>query len=71
MTPKKCKSCESPRLMYLRIDSDWGYGVGDYGIVNDDKYYTKEERSFDSTDRPSIHLYHCLQCEHLNEDTLE
>ncbi len=60
-----CPKCESRKVFYLRIDSDWGYGAGDYSILNDEKYYTKEELNYDACDRPDISLFHCVECNHM------
>lgn len=39
----KCPNCGSRKVFRLRIDSDWGYGVGDYEPMNDRSEYTDEE----------------------------
>lgn len=66
----KCPCCNSARVFELRIDSDWGGGIGNYFPVNDkdeDNEYTKEDLELDSFDRPDIDLYHCLNCDHMWE----
>lgn len=57
-----CKNCGSKRVFALRIDSDWGYGIGDYYPVNEPENYDPKELKFDATDRPDIDLYHCRAC---------
>lgn len=61
---RPCSNCRSPKVFHFRLDSDWGYGAGDYTPVNPDSFYTKEELAYDSMDRPSIELLHCLTCGH-------
>ena len=58
----KCPYCKSTRIFNLRIDSDWGSGVGNYFPANDETEYTKKDLELDSYDRPDIDLYHCLNC---------
>ena len=57
-----CRNCGSKKIFLLRIDSDWGYGIGDYSPVNSKKDYTEEEWKFDACDRPDVELFHCLDC---------
>lgn len=63
-----CPYCSGKRIMCLRIDSDWGSGVGDYYPVNDEDIYTEEDLELDSYSRPDIELLHCLECEHMWEE---
>lgn len=58
----KCPKCQSLKIMRIRLDSDWVYGIGDYEIVNEDKYYSEEELKYDTYDRPDIVVKHCLCC---------
>ena len=58
----KCPYCGSKKIFKFRLDSDWATGSGDYGPVNEDQYYTKEELQYDSFDRPDIEIYHCGDC---------
>lgn len=62
----KCE-CGNLRVMSLRIDSDWGTGVGNYSAINDEEHYTVEELDFDSYDKPDIDIFHCLDCNSLFE----
>lgn len=55
----ECKKCKSPRLLLVRLDSDWGDG-GDVTKVNGDSFYEEN----DDEDRPDIYIYHCLACGH-------
>lgn len=57
-----CKNCGSKRVFVLRIDSDWGYGIGDYYPINEKEHYDPKETELDATDRPDIDLYHCRAC---------
>jgi len=58
----KCPNCGSYKVFCLRIDNDWGWGIGDYEAVNPRKYYTDEEFEMDATNRPDIELYACHEC---------
>ena len=66
----KCPRCNSKRIFELRIDSDWGSGIGNYYPANEDEdsVYTKKDLQLDSYDRPDIDLYHCLNCGHIWEE---
>lgn len=57
-----CPNCGSKKVFHLRIDSDWGYGVGIYDPVNEKEDYTEEEWKYDACDRPDIDLFHCRSC---------
>ena len=57
-----CPNCGSKKVFHLRIDSDWGYGVGIYDPVNEKENYTEEEWKYDAYDRPDIDLFHCRSC---------
>jgi len=66
-----CPRCKSRKIFKLKIDNDWGSGVGDYSPQNVyglnkteiKKIYSKEELNYDSYDRPDIELYHCRECD--------
>ena len=58
----RCPKCQSPKVFRLRIDSDWGVGMGEYEPVNDRSEYTDKELEMDALDRPDIELFHCLEC---------
>lgn len=60
-----CPYCKSARVFTLRIDSDWAYGTGMYYPANDEDNYSDVELNYNSTDRPDIDLYHCLNCDFL------
>lgn len=60
---QKCFNCGSKKVFRLRIDSDWGYGVGTYEPVNEKDNYTEDEWNYDACDRPDIELFHCLDCD--------
>lgn len=60
-----CPECGSKRVFYLRIDSDWCYGVGTYEPINDKEDYTDEEWNYDACNRPDIDLFHCRNCHHM------
>ncbi len=57
----RCPKCQSPKVFRLRIDSDWGVGIGEYEPVNDRSEYTDKELEMDALDRPDIELFHCLE----------
>lgn len=57
-----CPSCKSTNVFFLRIDSNWAPGVGDYYPVNNKEEYTEEEWEMDAYDRPDIEMYHCRSC---------
>lgn len=61
-TGLKCPYCNSKRIFKFRLDSDWAMGAGDYGPATEETNFTKEELDYDSFDRPSIDVYHCLDC---------
>ena len=58
----RCPQCESKKIFYLRIDSDWAAGVGEYHPINDRSEYTDEEWVKTALDRPDIELFHCPKC---------
>lgn len=64
----KCPYCKSTRIFYLRIDSDWGSGIGSYYPENDESEYTQDDLKLDSFDRPDIDLYHCRECDRMFEE---
>lgn len=57
-----CPKCHSSRIFLLRIDCDWGSGVGNYDPVNPESEYKPEDLELDSFDRPDVETYHCLDC---------
>lgn len=61
----KCPNCGSTTIFRLRIDSDWGVGIGDYEPVNDRTEYTEKEWNMDACDRPDIELLHCRTCHNM------
>lgn len=61
----KCPNCGSTTIFRLRIDSDWGVGIGDYEPVNDRTEYTEKEWNMDACDRPDIELFHCRTCHNM------
>lgn len=63
--PIKCPKCQSKKIFHLRIDSDWGAGIGNYTPINDKKEYTEDELKYDSFDRPDLDLFHCLNCDYI------
>lgn len=63
----RCPYCNSARVFELRIDSDWGSGIGNYYPANDENNYTMDDLKLDSYDRPDIDIYHCLSCGHIWE----
>jgi hypothetical protein len=56
----ECKKCKSPRMVHVRLDSDWGHG-GDVSRLNGDSYYKSEDLD---DDRPDINIDVCLECGH-------
>lgn len=62
----RCVKCGSSRLIYIRLDSDWGYS-GDVSRVNEDKLYEKNDHE-NGDDRPDIEIYHCEECGHQDSD---
>ena len=64
---QKCPRCGGHKVFLIRIDSDWGYGIGDYTPVNDREFYTDEEWEMDACDRPDIEVFHCRECQHIWE----
>lgn len=62
-----CPKCGSKRIFYVRIDSDWGYGIGTYEPINAKENYTEAEWKYDACDRPDIELFHCGDCKILWE----
>ena len=60
-----CPNCGSKKIFSLRIDSDWGYGIGNYEPVNEKENYTDAEWNYDACDRPDIDLFHCCNCNSL------
>ena len=63
--PIECPKCKSKKIFHLRIDSDWGSGIGNYIPVNSKKEYSHNELELDSYDRPDISVYHCRRCDYL------
>lgn len=60
MLPKnRCPFCGSKRVFALRIDSDWGSGIGDYYPVNPINNY--DDSDIDA-ERDDISVYHCRKC---------
>lgn len=57
-----CNKCGSPRMLYVRLDSDWAYG-GTVSRINSDSFYESNDPT-DYEDRPDIELHHCLACGH-------
>lgn len=64
----RCPYCNSARIFSLRIDSDWGSGIGNYYPKNDESEYTENDLKLDSYERPDINLYHCLKCDRMFEE---
>lgn len=62
---KKCPDCGGTKVFFLRIDSDWCYGLGEYYPVNNKEEYTEEEFEMDACSRPDIELFHCRSCHKL------
>lgn len=68
-----CKKCGSKHIFKFRLDSDWGYGSGDYNPVNvsyGEKHsdiYIDEELKYDACDRPDIEIFYCADCHSLFE----
>lgn len=62
---RKCPKCGSTKVFLLRIDSDWGVGIGNYEPVNPKSEYTDKEWKMDAEDRPDIEVYHCRSCQHM------
>lgn len=58
----KCPYCNSKRVFKFRLDSDWATGSGNYEPATEETNFTKEELNYDSFDRPSVDVYHCLDC---------
>ena len=63
----KCPHCGSTAVFRLRIDSDWGAGIGNYEPVNSKSEYTDEEWEMDADNRPDIEVYHCRRCKKIWE----
>lgn len=59
---RSCEKCGSPRVLFVRLDSDWAYG-GTVDRVNGDSYYETDDPK-DYEDRPDIEIYHCCACGH-------
>ena len=56
----QCPYCKSKRIFKFRLNSDWAMGAGNYEPATEETNFTKEELDYDSFDRPSINVYHCL-----------
>lgn len=55
-----CEKCQSPRLLHIRKDSDWGYG-GDQTRVNDDEHYESGDAETGPLEQ-EIEYTICLNC---------
>lgn len=60
----KCPRCGSQKIFKFWLDSDLASVAGDYGSVNEETYYTKEEYHVDTFDRPDIEIFHCGECDY-------
>ena len=70
---KRCKRCESLRIVNVRLDSDWAYGAGDMNLVNQPECYSSDdlnEYNFEPG-HPDIDIYWCLDCDAQGNDLIE
>lgn len=59
----RCNRCASPRLVYFRLDADWGLG-GDMNRLNSDDFY--EPNDPESRDEMDFSGTYCLACKNWN-----
>ena len=67
---KRCKRCESLRIVNVRLDSDWAYGAGDMNLVNQPECYSSDdlnEYNFEPG-HPDIDIYTASLDDSLNEN---